>query len=309
MYDVNDYGRMMADPVRMHAYAEALRRAVKPGSVVVDVGTGTGIFALLAARFGARKVYAIDTNPCIHLAHEVAKANGLADKIEFIHKDVREVEPPEKADVLVADCRGHFPLFGPNLEIVSHARRSWLTDGGTMIAEKDEIFVALVHDPYLRRELEAPWHLFGFDWEPCRAHGFTSGIVSRDAHLDLGACLTRTALWSTLDYASVTAADVHGSVRTTARQSGRAHAVALWFVTTTAPGIQAAECKSYRPLLLPLEPPVVVEEGEAVEIRIDALRARNGYVYAWSVKTPSTTRVCVADGLVNPAQFRPQKRP
>ncbi|MBI4588189.1 MAG: hypothetical protein HY725_05080 [Candidatus Rokubacteria bacterium] len=48
MYSVYDYGRLIADSVRTHAYAQALRRVVKPDSVVLDIGTGTGIFALLA---------------------------------------------------------------------------------------------------------------------------------------------------------------------------------------------------------------------------------------------------------------------
>ena len=48
MYRVVDYGDMIADAVRMNAFVAALRAAVTPGCVVVDIGTGTGIFALLA---------------------------------------------------------------------------------------------------------------------------------------------------------------------------------------------------------------------------------------------------------------------
>ncbi|MDH3444335.1 MAG: 50S ribosomal protein L11 methyltransferase, partial [Deltaproteobacteria bacterium] len=56
MYSIFDYGSMIADHVRMDAYARALRRAVTADSVVLDIGTGTGIFALLACQFGARRV-------------------------------------------------------------------------------------------------------------------------------------------------------------------------------------------------------------------------------------------------------------
>ena len=48
MYSIMGYGEMIADSVRMDAYVRALRRAVKPGSVVLDIGTGTGIFAVVA---------------------------------------------------------------------------------------------------------------------------------------------------------------------------------------------------------------------------------------------------------------------
>ena len=56
MYDLIGYGRMIADSVRTEAYARALRYAVKPDSVVLDIGTGTVVFALLAGRFGAGHV-------------------------------------------------------------------------------------------------------------------------------------------------------------------------------------------------------------------------------------------------------------
>src|SRR6185369_8335569 len=119
-------------------------RAVEPGCVVVDVGTGTGVLAMHAAKLGARKVYAIDTNPCIHLAREVAKRNGFEHAIEFIHKSVFDVELPEKADVLVSDCRGAFALSGRNPELVYRARDRFLAPNGTVISLRDELFVSVI---------------------------------------------------------------------------------------------------------------------------------------------------------------------
>ena len=59
MYTVAEFGAMAADPARMRAYEEALRRTVKPGCVVVDVGAGTGIFSIWACKLGAARVHAI----------------------------------------------------------------------------------------------------------------------------------------------------------------------------------------------------------------------------------------------------------
>ena len=51
-YTIRGHGNMLADRVRMDAYAAALEAVVRPGSVVLDVGTGTGMFALPACRLG-----------------------------------------------------------------------------------------------------------------------------------------------------------------------------------------------------------------------------------------------------------------
>ena len=90
---------MIADHVRMAAYEQALRRTVRPDSVVVDIGTGTGIFSLLACQFGARKVYAIEPDSAIEVAREIAAANGYQDRITFIQDLSTAVTLPEGADV------------------------------------------------------------------------------------------------------------------------------------------------------------------------------------------------------------------
>src|SRR5580765_8329348 len=108
-YTVADYGAMIVDPVRMDRYVRALERAIKPGAVVIDIGTGTGIFALLACRFGARRVYAIEPDDAIQVAREIAAANGCADRIEFIQAMSTQVTLPERADVIISDIGGVLP--------------------------------------------------------------------------------------------------------------------------------------------------------------------------------------------------------
>ena len=106
MYTIADYGAMIADAARMGAFARALGQAIKPGAVVIDIGTGTGICALLACRHGARRVYAIEPDDAIQVAREVAAANGYADRIEFIQAISTQVTLPERADVIVSDLGG-----------------------------------------------------------------------------------------------------------------------------------------------------------------------------------------------------------
>ena len=157
MYSLQGYGNMIADSVRTDAYAAALRAAVRPGCVVVDIGTGPGFFAILACRFGARRVVAIESGDIIEVARHVAAANGCSDRIEFLHADSRTVEIGERADVVVADLRGVLPYFGRHLETMKDARTRLLAPGGSMIPAQDTIFAACVEAPELHRPVTSPW--------------------------------------------------------------------------------------------------------------------------------------------------------
>src|ERR1041384_4653895 len=97
MYSLRFYGQMLADAPRMEAYTAALRQTVKPDSVVMDLGSGPGFFALLACKLGARRVYAVQPDSVISLARDVAAANGCADRIEFFESFSPEINPREPA--------------------------------------------------------------------------------------------------------------------------------------------------------------------------------------------------------------------
>ena len=112
MYSLSGYGEMIADRVRIAAYVQALRQAVRPGAVVVDIGTGPGIMAVLACQLGASRVYAIESDEIIQVARAIAAANGCADRIEFIEDLSTKVTLPVRADVIVSDMRGVLPFLG-----------------------------------------------------------------------------------------------------------------------------------------------------------------------------------------------------
>src|SRR5258706_10546934 len=147
MYSVNGYGEMIADQVRMDAYVSALRNAITPDSVVLDIGTGPGVFAVLACKFGAKRVYAIEPADAIQLAREFSAANGCSEKIVFFQDLSTRVSLPERADVIISDLRGVLPFFQQHIGSIVDARRRFLAPRGVLIPQLDSLWAAVVKAP------------------------------------------------------------------------------------------------------------------------------------------------------------------
>jgi len=157
MYSLRAFGSMISDSSRFDAYAKAISRCVRPGDVVAEIGCGPGVFALLACRAGAKRVYAIETEDIIEVAREVAVANDLKDRIQFFQSDSRKTELPERVNVIVSDIRGALPLFNGALASLQDAKKRFLAPGGVMIPRRDVVKAAIMECEEIYSELVAPW--------------------------------------------------------------------------------------------------------------------------------------------------------
>ncbi|MEW6302156.1 MAG: 50S ribosomal protein L11 methyltransferase [Verrucomicrobiota bacterium] len=138
---------MLNDRERTNAFIEAVRRTVKPGDVVVDLGTGTGVLAIAAAKAGAARVYAIEAGNIAHAAEKVVASNGLGDRVIIKPGWSTHVELPGRADVIVGELLGNEP-FGENIVETFHdAIRRFLKPGGRVIPAEVKLYGVVVTVP------------------------------------------------------------------------------------------------------------------------------------------------------------------
>jgi Methyltransferase domain/Arginine methyltransferase oligomerization subdomain len=284
MYALLAYGRMTADRRRWSAYEQALARVVTPVSSVLDVGCGAGLLALMAARHGARHVYAIERSPVIELAREIAAANGAA-AIEFIAGSSRAVDLPERVDIIVSDLHGVLPLCEDSVTSIVDARDRFLRPGGVLIPCADDILAGVVTAPVTYAAAVGVWDAVppGFDLSPARSAA--AQTIARMADGD-GALLTEPAEWVAIDYRRVQTASFQRTLRWTVSTPGLAHGLMLWFESTLADGIVLSSAPGQPPLvygraLLPWPEAVALTEGDRVEIDLRADSVDDDYVWTW----------------------------
>jgi type I protein arginine methyltransferase len=89
---------MLKDTVRTRSYMNAILRNehLFKGKVVLDVGCGTAILSMFAAKAGAARVYAVDMSSIAEQAKEIVADNGYADRITIYQTKMEDVELPEK---------------------------------------------------------------------------------------------------------------------------------------------------------------------------------------------------------------------
>jgi protein arginine N-methyltransferase 1 len=286
---------MVADRVRMDAYCEALKHTIASGDLVLDIGTGSGAMAVIAARLGARRVIAVEPDDVIEVAREVARANGVGELIEFIQGSSSEVELSPKANVIVSDLRGVLPLYSRHIEAIVDARTRLLAKDGAMIPVRDTIWAALVQaaDEYARR-IE-PWSASGLDLELSAGRELVVNNWWR-AEIDESQVLTEKLLVATLDYSVVRDGGTHASDSVAAHRTGTAHGVCLWFDAeltnkhgfSTAPGEPET---IYGNALFPLSQPVRLERGDDVHLELRAIPGDDDYVWVWNTRVEHAGKV------------------
>ncbi|MEO8393959.1 MAG: 50S ribosomal protein L11 methyltransferase [Chloroflexota bacterium] len=294
MYDLFRYGMMMQDKVRVNAHYQALKQVIRPGSVVIDLGAGTGILSVMACKLGAKRVYAIESNLWGALGKQIAAANGVADQIEFIHGKSTEVTLPERGDIVIGDLRGTTPISFGNLHSLNDARERLLKPDGILIPRRDVVYVTLVNIPDIYEAIVTqPWlhNSYGINMEA--GHKYAINTPHNNNLRDIQPLLPPT-VWAEINYDRPENFNWNAVLEWTASEAATAHAVFAWFHAqltddvgyTTAPW-EDIHARVYGNFMLSFERPLEIAPEDTVKLELQAALIQESYVYVWNTTVRS----------------------
>lgn len=125
---------LLGDARRNAAFEKALAAHVRPGSAVLELGAGTGLWAVAAAKLGARRVVAVERDPLlIPLIEALAQENGVRERVQAVCGDGRRLPLRREFDVVISETVGNHGLDEQAVELFARARRHFLARGGVLI--------------------------------------------------------------------------------------------------------------------------------------------------------------------------------
>jgi protein arginine N-methyltransferase 1 len=158
---------MLKDEVRTKSYRNAIlnNKHLFKGKVVLDVGCGTGILSMFAAKAGASQVIGIDYSDIIIQAKQIVKNNNLDDVVTLIQGKVEEVQlPVDKVDIIISEWMGYCLLYESMLQTVIFARDKWLKPDGILMPDKSTIYITAIEDAEYKEDKINFWdNVYGFN--------------------------------------------------------------------------------------------------------------------------------------------------
>jgi protein arginine N-methyltransferase 1 len=239
--------RLVADAVRMNAYRAGIDRHIKPGDVVVDLGTGTGILAMLAAQRGPKIVHAIDHSNIIAIAERVASANRFSN-ISFHSISSRRFVANEPVDVILHEQIGQALLDEGMIEKTLDLKKRLLKKSGRILPGKFELYL---EPASVRSDHRVPYlwetNVAGIDFSGIKASPANDRFTLSDRSWEVGArsaidyflCAPSPILAFDLnDIGEPT--DVPGTVSASrlVRRAGRLDGFCLYFRVIFDPGVE-----------------------------------------------------------------------
>jgi protein arginine N-methyltransferase 1 len=159
---------MLKDSVRTGSYRSAIinNGHLFKDKTVLDVGCGTGILSMFAAKAGAKHVVGIDMSNIIDQAQKIIEANGFKDTITLVKGKLEEAElPMDKFDIIISEWMGYFLLYESMLDTVLLARDKYLKQGGLIFPDTATLYMAAIEDQDYKEEKINFWdNVYGFDY-------------------------------------------------------------------------------------------------------------------------------------------------
>jgi type I protein arginine methyltransferase len=272
---------LLDDHVRTDTLIRAINAVVKPGDVVIDLGTGTGILAMAAARAGAERVYALEHSSTVHIAQALARENQLDSKIEFVQTDSHQFDLPTKADVIVSECFGLLGVGGTMFSAVSDLIRRNLKPTGIVIPASVTIYVAPVQSS-LHFSYVHCWHArYGFSFDALRELSVNNLYLGTFEQSDFLAASCQVANLNFLRDLPTGRIDVHARFKS--QSAGWLRGFCGWFDAHLCDNITlgtgpASPPQIWRQVYFPLHEEIFVAAGACIELDLAVLQSLDSRV-------------------------------
>jgi SAM-dependent methyltransferase len=289
---ITSQGNMAFDAVRNDAYLSALTRVITPDSVVLDLGAGTGVLGLFAARLGAKRVYLVEPADIMPVTEAIVARNGLQDRVTCLHGRLEDVKVPEPVDVIISVMTGNFLLNEDLLPVLFAARDTLLKPGGHLIPDAAVMEAAPASAPSLYREFIDLWSRgpHGLDMTPGRQLAANTVYYVREHRADISYLAAPQPLLS-MDFHTASYEALHARLSFEATVAGDCHGLAGWFrmrlgerwlsTSPTDPKLH------WSPAFLPVDAPLSLVPAQQLDVAIDRLPKGD---WSWRVRSGAVTR-------------------
>lgn len=248
-------GECLLDKKRVSVFNRAIKEIVKPGDTVLDVGTGSGILALLSVRAGAKKVYAVEiAEDVAEFARLNIKSNNLSNKIEVISADIKDFNFPHGIDVVTAELLDTCLVAEQQAHALNSLRKKKIIDSSTkLIPYRFDCAVEL---------MEYDFNFYGFEMPfviQARNFGANQKIKQR---------LSSLVIFRQVDFNKFIETDVSEKVPVVVERDGLLNGIRLKSKTYLSPKVNIWGTSDMNmPVIIPLDS-IKVKRGEQIILEI-----------------------------------------
>lgn len=274
---------MLKDEVRTKTYMRSIvnNKHLFKGKTVLDVGCGTGVLCMFAAKAGAAKVIGVDCAGIIEQARQIVKDNGFEDVITLVRGKVEEIElPVEKVDIIISEWMGYFLLYESMLDTVLYARDKWLAKGGLIFPDKATLYVCAIEDAQYRNDKLDFWDdVYGFNMSCIKEQALVEPLVDT---CDKEQIISDSKKILDIDIYTVTKEqlDFKSDFNLTFKRDDYCHALVAYFSVEfskchTKTGLSTGPDSQYthwKQTVFYLDEPITVNHGEQLKGRIEVAR-------------------------------------
>lgn len=267
---------MLNDEQRNAAFQTALNNAITPDTVVLDIGSGTGLLAMMAARAGAKETITCEMLPPLaELARDTVELNGLADRIVTLdHRSTSLVvgnQMKRRANLLVTETVDCGLLAEGIVSSIAHAKANLLTEDARIVPSAATVYGIVVESPRLRN-LNCATTAAGFDVSLINRYATAHYFPVRLAAFEYTALTDPFEVFH-FDFANGTIDPDRKKISVPAKRDGVGQCIVFWFNMqldeTTSISNEPGSTTHWEQAIQCLEAEVPIQAGDTLAIQAE----------------------------------------